>query len=114
MVARQLLSESLAAPVNVRLHLAHGDAEGDRNLLVAHALEVEEHERHALVIGKPSKRSLEMLAFVRALEIRLERTTGRERAFVGSVGVLAGRRDLAEEPPSRAVAGEMVEAGVPR
>src|SRR5215217_5208189 len=108
MVARQLLSEGLAAPVNVRLHLAHRYAQRHRNLLVAHGLEVEEHERHALVIRKASKRALEMLAFVRALEIHLERTAGRERSFVRGVGVVAGRRDLAEEPPSRAVAGEMV------
>ena len=70
MIGRELLSESLAAPMDVGLHLAQRHAERDGDVLVAHVFEMKQHDRYALVIGEPANRVLEMLVQLSLLQIQ--------------------------------------------
>ena len=65
--------------MDVRLHLAHGDPERARDLLITLLLEVEQHERHALVVRQLMERPLEPGVLLGQLEISSRRRVGRDR-----------------------------------
>ena len=70
MIGGQLLSESLAAPMDVGLHFAQRHAEHDGDVLIAHVFEMKEHDGYALVIGEPANRFLQMLVQLSLLHIQ--------------------------------------------
>ena len=86
------------------------------DVLVAHVLEVKQHERNALVIRQlAAAPASSLVALVLALDIRRRRARRDESQLVGCPGTrVAFPPELAEEPPSRAIAREVVEARVPR
>src|SRR5436190_18892510 len=51
--------EYFPSAVDIRLHFGQRDAERGGDLLVAHVLEMKEHEWHALMIGKCGHRVLQ-------------------------------------------------------
>ncbi len=107
---RQLLLQALAAAVNVGLHLPQRHAKHRGDCLVAHVLEVKQHQRHALVIRQGAQRALQVPGAIRLLQQRQRRRGRRQRR-----GLVAGIRpvqplDLAEELPPGAVAQQVVQA----
>ena len=64
MAHQQVLLQGLSAAMDVGLHLAQGYTQQLSDGLVADVFEVEEHEGHALMIGKPAQRLLQLIAFV--------------------------------------------------
>ena len=121
----QRVFQGLAATMDVGLDLGERDVEERGDLEVALVLEVKEDDRHPLVIRQPAERTLEARLFVRGVEVCLLRRRHRApaRAIRPSTwsrvaGVVAGRAagglQLAEEPPSRPIARQVVEAQVRR
>ena len=82
------------------------------DLLVAGALEVEQHQRHALVIGQAADGLLERRRQIGAFEL----LDDRQHLGGETVGVIGAPflGQLAEEAPARAVARQMVQAHVAR
>ncbi len=91
--------------MDVGLHLAHRHAERVGDVLVAGAFEVEEHERNALMIGKPPQRLFQL--FMPRGGVRLRRLLSRRLE-----GFAIRLLELAEEPPACAITREVIEAGV--
>src|SRR5688572_19105320 len=100
--------------MDVGLHLAERDAEQGRDVLVAHVLEMKEHQRHALMIGKTSERLVQFLTLLLHLEFRRRRISGGERRFITVGRLVADWRELAEQSPPPAVARQVVETRMAR
>src|SRR5437660_1199322 len=103
----QQFSQGLAAPMDIDFHFGQRHAKSVGDVLVARFFKMEEHERHALVIGKAAERLLQPLAPIGIVHVR--RTLNRRLEFFAGGGL-----ELAEEPPACAVPREVIEAGVPR
>src|SRR6266487_2866715 len=93
----------------------HRHAKRRSNLLIAHLLEMKERERHALVIGKPVERTRHVVPPVLEFDIHCRRMGRDERELVSGSGIpTVAPAQLAEEPPTRAVSRQVVEAGISR
>ena len=102
--------------MDVGLHLAQRDAERGGDVLIARVLEMEQHERHALVIGQPPERRSSSLALVSRLQLQSARRRAncRPRPRRGIGVITSASSELAEEPPACPVTRQVIETGIRR